>query len=171
MPTNITNDSRDGIRILVASTTEQIEVAKNLIMKYSATLGINLDFQDFDSEMSGFPGMYSPPGGAILLSSYGKIPVGCVAIRQFQNDICEMKRLYVTPEYRGLSIGLALARCAISTAKEMGYRVMRLDTLPGMTAAQSMYKQLGFRDIPPYRGNPIEGSRFLELDLLDWHEM
>lgn len=156
------------IKISQAVNPEQMKIAKKLIISYSRSLRVSLDFQDFEAEMNDFPGQYSPPRGSVLLAYLGSEPAGCVALRPLTGSICEMKRLFVLPEYRGHSLGFSLAKAVISEAKGKGYDFMRLDTLPEMTTAQYMYEKLGFSEIPPYRKNPVQGSRFLELDLSVW---
>jgi putative acetyltransferase len=138
-----------------------VEEVRTLFLEYAAALPFPLDFQDFDREVAGLPGAYAPPRGALLLAR-GE---GCVALRPIDETSCELKRLYVRPEARGTGLGRRLAEAVVAEARRLGYTRMRLDTVPGMDAAQSLYEQLGFREIPPYRPNPIPGARFLELEL------
>lgn len=139
----------------------------DLMRQYEARLGISLCFQDFDAEVAALPGDYAPPGGALVLAHAGGGLVGVVALRSLDpaRGICEMKRLYVAPAGRGQGLGRRLAERAIEEAHRLGYRAMRLDTLPTMREAQALYAALGFRDIANYNGNPIEGTRFLEKTL------
>jgi ribosomal protein S18 acetylase RimI-like enzyme len=139
------------------------ETARTLFREYAEGLGIDLGFQDFDRELAELPGDYD----RILLAEADGKTAGCVAIRPLGDDACEMKRLYVRDAYRGLGIGRMLAQAAIEAARELGYAHMRLDTLPSMQEAIPLYESLGFRDIEPYRFNPIAGTRFLELRLAD----
>jgi ribosomal protein S18 acetylase RimI-like enzyme len=111
------------------------------------------------------PGSYARPAGVLLLALAGRRAVGCVGVRRLDADTCEMKRLYVRDEARGQGVGRALAEAAVAFARSAGYATMRLDTLPGMTKAQALYRELGFRDAPPYRYNPVPGASFMELDL------
>jgi ribosomal protein S18 acetylase RimI-like enzyme len=133
--------------------------------EYADSLGFDLSFQDFESELAALPGDYAPPGGRLLLAYRGSYLAGCVALRPLGPDVCEMKRLYVRPNCRGCGVGRALAERLIAEARQIGYRRMRLDTVPSMVRAQSLYSSLGFAEIAPYRHNPIPGTTFLELVL------
>lgn len=174
---------------------EHISAARALFIAYTEWLNIDLTFQDFASELQSLPGKYSPQHGGELLLAYSadeqKTPLGCVAIRplkpgspsaeqddsQVQNHeaqseppqrprvCCEMKRLYVSPEARGMGLGKALTDAVVQKAKELGYGEMRLDTLPSMAGAIQLYRRLGFVDIPPYYETPVEGTVFLSLNL------
>jgi ribosomal protein S18 acetylase RimI-like enzyme len=141
------------------------EEARTLFVEYAQALGVDLSYQDFDSEVAGLPGDYALPGGRLLAARLGDELVGCVALRPLGEGVCEMKRLFVRPGHRGLGAGRALAEAVIAAAREAGYTAMRLDTLPQMQAAQAMYETLGFREIEPYYPSPVPGTRFLELDL------
>ena len=144
---------------------EDIESARQLFLEYAKSLNFDLCFQGFDEELKNLPGDYSPPEGELLLAySDGKL-TGCAALRKFENDICEMKRLYIRSEFRGQGIGRQVAVRVIEDAKKSGYKKMRLDTLPAMQEAIKLYKDLGFKEIEPYRYNPIEGVYYMELEL------
>jgi ribosomal protein S18 acetylase RimI-like enzyme len=132
-------------------------VVRALFLEYAASLGVDLSFQKFDDELAQLDRFYE----CILVAGAD----GCVALRRIDDRVCEMKRLYVRPSARGRGLGRALAEAIIGEACSRGYARMRLDTLPSMGAAMALYEELGFRDIAPYRFNPIEGSRFLELEL------
>jgi ribosomal protein S18 acetylase RimI-like enzyme len=151
--------------IAPAAGRTEIEAARGLFVEYADALGVDLCFQDFDSELTGLPGAYGPPEGRLLLARDAGSPIACVALRKIDDGICEMKRLYVRSSHRGLGLGRALAEAAIGEARAMGYRAMRLDTLPSMAEAALLYLSLGFRDIEPYYENPVVGARFLELEL------
>jgi putative acetyltransferase len=142
-----------------------IEVARVLFREYQEGLGVDLSFQDFASELATLPGAYAPPGGRLLLARDDISVLGCVALRAVTNDTCEMKRLFVRPGNRASGVGRRLVERLLDEARTVGYKRMLLDTLPTMTGAQRLYEQLGFRDVPPYRHNPIQGTRFLGLDL------
>lgn len=151
----------------IVPTRSAIEVREvaDLIREYRDSLRVDLSFQHFDEEVAALPGDYAEPHGVLLLARVGDAAAGCVALRPLDSATAEMKRLYVSPAYRGMNIGEALARAAIDAARERGYRAMRLDTLPSMHAARAMYVKLGFREIPPYRFNPVAGTTFLQLEL------
>ena len=144
---------------------ELIEVARGLFTEYALELGIDLSFQDFATEITTLPGLYSAPAGRILVVRHGPHFIGAAAIRPLDPTVAEMKRLFVRPSARGLGAGRRLLEAAIAEGRSIGYRAIRLDTLPTMTAAMNLYGQLGFQPIEPYRSNPVEGARFLELIL------
>ena len=143
----------------------RLEDVRALFLEYAASLGVDLSFQGFEDEVAALPGGYAAPGGTLFLATEGESAAGCVGVRRVDASACEMKRLFVRPAHQGQGIGRDLAVQAIAWARAAGYDRMLLDTLPSMTAAQRMYEALGFRDVPPYRFNPIAGTRFLELRL------
>jgi ribosomal protein S18 acetylase RimI-like enzyme len=153
------------IKIVEANTKESVEQAKSLIQEYAESLEFDLKFQDFDTEMEIFPEHYASPRGCLYIAMDENQPVGCVALRDLGDGICEMKRLYVKPNYRGQNIGRSLAETVIQAAGKLGYDRMRLDTIPSMKQANGLYKVLGFKEIAPYRFNPIDGATFFELNL------
>jgi len=152
-------------RIASSKSQEEIALARALFLEYAASLGVDLAFQDFERELRELPGEYTPPRGRLLLAFDGDQDAGCGALRPLEKEICEMKRLYVRPEFRGRALGRQLAEALVREAREIGYRAMRLDTLPSMQQAHALYRSLGFIETAPYRYNPIPGTRYLELDL------
>jgi ribosomal protein S18 acetylase RimI-like enzyme len=153
------------LQIVAAEAGDRLDEARYLIEEYAASLDIDLDFQNFRDELRRLPGEYAPPAGRLLLALWQDQAAGCVALRPLGDGLGEMKRLYVRPHYQGLGIGRALAEAMISAALTIGYTRLRLDTLPSMTRARAMYTALGFREITPYRYNPIAGTAFMELAL------
>jgi ribosomal protein S18 acetylase RimI-like enzyme len=144
---------------------DEIEAVRRLFVEYQESLGVDLCFQGFDLELAELPGDYVPPAGCLLVARAGDGVVACVALRRLDAETCEMKRLYVQPSQRGLGLGRSLAVAVIAEARRIGYRRMRLDTLPSMTEAQALYERLGFRETEPYTENPVPGARFLQLEL------
>jgi ribosomal protein S18 acetylase RimI-like enzyme len=149
-----------------AESPRQIALARELFLEYGKSLGFNLCFQSFDEELAGLPGEYSPPEGRLLLAETDGALAGCVALHKLEPHVCEMKRLYLRPQFRGKGAGRALAETIIWEARAIGYRRMRLDTVePVMQAAAAMYRRLGFTEIAAYRPNPIPGAMYMELEL------
>ncbi len=151
------------LKIIRADSDDHFGKAHALFEEYAALLGIDLSFQRFDEELSNLATVYSPPNGSLLLAFYQDQTSACVALRKLEEGICEMKRLYVKPQFRNLRIGRALAKGIIDEARSLGYNRMRLDTLPSMAWAQALYRSLGFHEIAPYRFNPVDGTVFMEL--------
>jgi ribosomal protein S18 acetylase RimI-like enzyme len=157
---------REQFRIVPAEERAQIDQVRTLFREYASSLGFSLCFQSFDAELAGLPGEYSPPAGQLLLAFCDSTPAGCVALRKLEDGICEMKRLYVRPEFRGQGLGRDLVLTLIEQTRQSMYGKMRLDTIAAsMAEAVGLYRSLGFRDIPPYCRNPISGAIYLELDL------
>jgi ribosomal protein S18 acetylase RimI-like enzyme len=149
-----------------ASSPAQVEQARELFLEYARWLDFDLSFQNFPQELAELPGGYAPPGGCLLLAECDGQLAGCVALRKWDEQTCEMKRLYLRSQFRGRGVGRALAERVIAEGREKGYRRMRLDTVsPLMDDAISLYRRFGFREIPPYRENPMPGTLYLELGL------
>jgi ribosomal protein S18 acetylase RimI-like enzyme len=160
------NPCNFGITTTQAESAVQIAVIRELFLEYANSLGFSLCFQNFDQELASLPGDYAPPEGRLLLSAANGQPAACVALHKLAPEICEMKRLYVRPQFRGKGLGRELAERVIAEARQIGYKYLRLDTVePVMKTAVDMYRQLGFREIPPYRPNPIAGALYMELQL------
>lgn len=154
------------MRIIQASTDDQIQEARLLFKEYEANIGVSLCFQNFDRELANLPGDYAPPPGRLLLAVENDNIAGCIALRKLGPQLCEMKRLFVRPEYRGTGLGRVLVEKIVDEARQLGYAHMRLDTMPGkMDKAITLYRSVGFVEIPPYCENPVADAKFMELDL------
>ena len=152
--------------IVCAHSIDDIENARSLFKVYAAWLEIDLCFQNFEKELSELPGDYAPPDGRLLLAFVNKALAGCIALRKIDEGVCEMKRLFVRPEFRGQRLGRKLVEAIIREARHIGYRRMRLDSLPPkMEDAIALYRSLGFKEIESYYQNPVPGAIFMELDL------
>ncbi|MBO6757625.1 MAG: GNAT family N-acetyltransferase [Roseibium sp.] len=151
-----------------AHTPDDLDHVKALFRAYVDWLAIDLSYQGFEEELAGLPGKYAPPTGALFLAETQDRPgLGCVAVRPLDEPgICEMKRLYVRDDARGLGLGHRLVDVIVEEARELGYREMRLDTLPSMTGAISLYERHGFKRIPAYYDTPVSETVFFALDLL-----
>jgi len=152
-------------KIIQAESDEELEQVRILFAEYTDSLDFDLGFQNFEEELANLPGDYVQPTGCLLLAIYKGQSVGCVGLRKLSDGVCEMKRLYVREQFRGLGIGRALAEAVIEEARKIGYNNMRLDTVPSMDVARALYVSLGFKQTSPYRYNPIEGAVFMELTL------
>ena len=155
-----------AFKILPADSPGRISEVRELFLEYAQSLGFSLCFQSFDKELSGLPGDYTPPRGRLLLAEYEGQLAGCVALHPLNSDVCEMKRLYLRPQFRGKGLGRILAETILSEARSIGYSAIRLDTVePVMRDAVAMYRRLGFQEIAPYCANPIAGALYMELKL------
>ncbi len=147
-----------------AESPAQIAEVRRLFLEYAQSLSFSLCFQGFDQELAGLPGDYAAPEGGLLLAAYQGEAAGCVALHRLEREICEMKRLYLRPKFRGQGMGRALAETVVARARSLGYRRMRLDTVePAMPDAVALYRQLGFEEIGSYRLNPVAGAMYMEL--------
>jgi ribosomal protein S18 acetylase RimI-like enzyme len=154
------------MKLIQAKSPEETQQVRKLFEEYVAWLGINLCFQNFDKEVAELPRDYAPPSGRLLLAIEKDEIAGCIALRRIGEDVCEMKRLYVRPQFRGRGLDRTLTENVIDEARSIGYKRMRLDTLPGkMDRAIAMYRSLGFKNIEPYYNNPVEDAAFMELEL------
>ena len=154
------------MKIVQAKTEAELQQVRALFEEYVDWLGINLCFQNYEKELAGLPGEYGPPSGRLFLALEDNVAAACVALRDLGNGTCEMKRLFVRPEFRGRRLGWQLTELILSEARSIGYQRIRLDTLPGkMDKAIAMYRGLGFQEIAPYYNNPVAGAAFMELTL------
>jgi len=154
-----------GLAITPALDEAYVATARTLFLEYAASLEVDLAYQDFQREVDSLPGNYAPPRGRLLLAKSGTSAPACVGVRPLDEDVCEMKRLYVRPAARGAGLGRRLTVAAIDFGRAAGFRAMRLDTLPSMASAQALYLSLGFQAIAPYRASPVVGNVFMELAL------
>lgn len=155
------------MNIVQAHIPEHTDQARSLFREYAAWLGLDLCFQNFEKELAELPGAYAPPAGRLLLAFENDQLAGCVAFRKLSDGVCEMKRLFLRPQFHGKGRGRQLAEAIIAEARGAGYERMRLDTLPDqMGKAIALYRSLGFKEIEAYYKNPVPGALFMEL-LLD----
>ena len=151
------------MQLIPAHTHEHLPAVRELFREYAGSIAIDLCFQGFESELAALPGKYAPPSGRIFLAMENDRAAGCVALRDMSEGVCEMKRLYVRPDFRGFKLGRKLAEAIIAAAREIGYAKMRLDTLGTMREAIALYESLGFQRIPAYYHNPSDSAVFFEL--------
>ena len=176
-----TPNRKHRIAIVPADNPVRIEAVRQLFREYAASLSFNLCFQSFEEELARLPGEYAPVTGMLLLGLVDDQVAGCVAFHRLDGEmaaghaesgdakVCEMKRLYVRPQFRGCGIGRELVDSILNCAAAVGYLWIRLDTIPQeMGKAVEIYRKLGFREITPYRVNPVPGAKYMELDLNAW---
>lgn len=153
------------MNIVSADSPAQLSEIKTIFREYEQFLNVDLCFQGFEEELANLPGKYASPHGALFLAVDEKQVAGCVAVRALEEEICEMKRLYIRPEYRGTGLGRKLAETVIAEAGKLGYKCMRLDTLESLTEAMGLYRSLGFRQTDSYYHNPMQNVIYWELPL------
>jgi ribosomal protein S18 acetylase RimI-like enzyme len=153
------------ITVLRGETPGALDMIRRLIVEYAASLPVDVSHERIEDEMKKLPGDYASPRGTLLLAMDGEHPIGCAALRPVDSEVCELKRVYVRPEARGRGIGRLLIVTLICSAQRMGYRRIRLDTIPELKPALGLYRSLGFRFIAPYRVIPTERALFMELRL------
>lgn len=158
-----------AIELRTPTTAQELDNTRTLMREYALQLGVDLCFQNFESELVNLPGVYSPPRGALLTLHIDSLLAGCCALQPLDStdyaNACEMKRLFVRPQFRGLGLGRTLAKAILDEAHRRGYACILLDTLDDMETARALYQELGFVEIPPYYYNPIAGSHYLKAEL------
>src|SRR5256714_12918973 len=159
--------SKSDVRIAEARWPDDRAIVEALFREYVASLAEDISFQSVDDELAGLPGKYARPGGVVLIARDGEGAAGAVAYRMVEPGVCEMKRLYVRPAFRGRGLGRELANELIDDARARGYRTMLLDTLASMDAARALYRDLGFAPVAPYYDNPLPGVMYMALELTD----
>lgn len=156
----------EQLKLVPAELADQIEAVRKLLLEYWEDRNLSIFVMNFDQELAGLPGNYAPPSGRLFLAHWGDEVAGCIALRKLEPDICEMKRLYLRPKFRGKGLGRTLAEFIISEARKIGYKRMRLDTIrDNMQDAIALYRRLGFREIEAYRNNPLPTAIYMELTL------
>ena len=156
------------ITLKEALTDDVFGLAEKLFQEYAESLGVDLEFQNFSEELSNIQNQYSRPNGVLILAiEAGFRPMGCFGVRPMEGPICELKRMYLRKQARGKGIGKLMLKKSISMARELGYEKMRLDTLPSMQSAIKRYQSMGFYEIGPYRYNPIEGTKYFEIEVMN----
>lgn len=160
------SSTKHSVTLIEAQRPDLYDEARRLFLEYARSLSFNLCFQNFEDELARLPGGYAPPHGCLMLALNGSELAGCVAMRKLDHEICEMKRLFVRPQFQGLGIGRLLVESLVRLACKKGYRRMCLDTVPSMTSAIALYRNMGFVTIQPYCENPVDGATFMELNLL-----
>jgi len=154
-----------GIEVSPARTKEDFGIARSLFGEYAESLGVDLEYQGFSGELAGLPDPYVPPRGELLIARAGSRVTGCVALRPLNDDVVEMKRLYVRPAFRRVGVARQLVNSALNAAAQAGYKELRLDTLPSMVSAQKLYRELGFHHIDPYGDSHLPGTQFFAISL------
>jgi GNAT superfamily N-acetyltransferase len=161
----LTNHNDTTILFKIAATVEDFSEGKSLFQQYAKSLDFDLSFQGFSDELENINKQYNKPTGALILATDRGMAIGCTGIRALSDETAELKRMFVLPGYRGSKVGHKMLTFAIHTSKELGYKSIRLDTLPGMAAAIKLYMEFGFENILPYRFNPFPEAVFMEKKL------
>ena len=160
---------KPSVTLLTPTSPAEMEAVRTIFREYADTLGVDLCFQDFETELAGLPGAYGAPRGALLLAQVEGAIAGCCALRPLDTadypNASEMKRLYVRKAFRGFGLGRELAEAMLDRARQAGYACVLLDTLDDMESARALYTDLGFEEIPPYYHNPIAGAHYLKVDI------
>ena len=158
---------RPQIDLIQPATPDELAITAELFREYGDSLGIDLSFQDFASELETLPGLYAPPRGTLLLALADGQAAGCCALRPLDEvdepNASEMKRLYVRPAFRRFGLGRQLVEATLDAGRRLGYAAILLDTLDDMEAARTLYEDLGFEEVPPYYHNPIAGAHYLRV--------
>jgi GNAT superfamily N-acetyltransferase len=156
----------DTVELIQVEYGPRLDDIRELFLEYARSLDFDLCFQNFDEELRELPGEYAPPEGRLILCRVQEAAAGCIALKSLGDGICEMKRLFVRPQFRGKGLAITLGRRIVEEARQFGYKAMRLDTIAGkMEPAIALYRSLGFQEIPPYYDNPIPNAVYFELDL------
>ncbi|MGL5313321.1 MAG: GNAT family N-acetyltransferase [Peptostreptococcaceae bacterium] len=153
------------IELLHVTEENLLDEVKELFLEYADLINIDLSFYDFQKEFNELPRKYLESEGILIIALVDNKTAGCIGLRPISDNICEIKKLFVRDEFRGLGVGKELINRIIEEGNRLGYEIMRLDTLPNMEYAQELYKQFGFYTIEPYTYNPIRGTKFMELNL------
>ena len=148
-----------------ALTEDDFDNAKQLFQEYALSIGINLEFQQFEKELQIIKEMYGPPSGGIILVKSDENFMGCIGIRKISDTVGEIKRMYIKPAYQKRGLGRELLYKALELAKSCGYNTIRLDTLQDMVPAIRLYKEAGFYEIPAYYFNPMATAVYFEKQL------
>lgn len=151
---------------------DSIDEIKELFLEYTEMLVENdpdfaryLMLQNYDSELEHLEDKYGLPDGRLYIVKVKNEAIGCIGLRKINDESCEMKRLYVRPEFRGHKIANKLVEMIIDDAKRIGYKSMLLDTLPFLDGAINLYEKFGFYEIKSYNNSPMDTSIYMKLDL------
>jgi ribosomal protein S18 acetylase RimI-like enzyme len=153
------------MNIEIISAYDHLDDVRKLFIEYQTSLGIDLCFQNYDEELKSLPGKYALPDGRLYMITIDEEIAGCIALRRFDKTRCEMKRLYIRPQYRGHHCGQLLVEKIIQEAKIIGYEEMVLDTLSSLKSAVSLYQRNGFIEVNPYYDNPLQDVLYFKLKL------